>query len=277
MMANRSTEDYIKAVYALEALGAPVTTSAVASQLHIANGSVSAMLKKLSQERLLHYKPYQGVTLTTAGRRMALKIVRRHRLWEVFLAERLGFPWDEVHDEGHDGRHQEDEGGAVFEEMDTDAVLNRHPQLCLVDEFAHTNVPGSSRTKRWEDVKVLRDAGISIHTTMNVQHLESLNDQIREITGIRVRETIPDWVVQQADEVVIVDLSPRALIHRLERGVIYDREKVERALQTMAEEGKSFRDASGNHISAGNFDKDAFYFAKGIVGKGVRGYSSAEF
>ncbi|RPH34760.1 metal-dependent transcriptional regulator, partial [bacterium] len=104
-MPNRSTEDYIKAVYALEAVGEPVTTSAVAAQLHIANGSVSAMLKKLSQERLLHYKPYQGVTLTAAGRRMALRIVRRHRLWEVFLAERLGFPWDEVHDEAERLEH----------------------------------------------------------------------------------------------------------------------------------------------------------------------------
>ncbi len=97
-MPNRSTEDYIKTVYSLEGSGEPVSTSAVASQLHIASGSVSAMLKKLSQERLLHYKPYQGVRLTAAGRRMALRIVRRHRLWEVFLAERLGFPWDEVHD-----------------------------------------------------------------------------------------------------------------------------------------------------------------------------------
>jgi DtxR family transcriptional regulator, Mn-dependent transcriptional regulator len=104
-MPNRSTEDYIKAVYALEASGEPVTTSAVASQLHIANGSVSAMLKKLSRERLLHYKPYQGVTLTATGRRMALKIVRRHRLWEVFLARRLGFPWDAVHDEAERLEH----------------------------------------------------------------------------------------------------------------------------------------------------------------------------
>jgi two-component system sensor histidine kinase KdpD len=126
--------------------------------------------------------------------------------------------------------------GSVFEEMDTDAILARHPRVCLVDEFAHTNVPGSSRAKRWEDIEVLRNARINILTTMNVQHLESLNDQIWEIAGIRVRETIPDWVVQQADEVVVVDLSPRALIHRLERGVIYDREKVERALQNFFRE-----------------------------------------
>ena len=126
--------------------------------------------------------------------------------------------------------------GSVFEEMDTDAILSRCPQLCLVDEFAHTNVPGSSRAKRWEDIEILRDAGIDVLTTMNIQHLESLNDQVWQIAGVRVRETIPDWVVQQADEVVIIDLSPRALLHRLERGVIYDREKVERALQNFFRE-----------------------------------------
>jgi two-component system, OmpR family, sensor histidine kinase KdpD len=121
--------------------------------------------------------------------------------------------------------------GSVFEEMNADAILSRRPQVCLVDEFAHTNVPGSPRVKRWEDVEILRNAGIDILTTMNIQHLESLNDQVWQIAGIRVRETIPDWVIQQADDVVIIDLSPRALLHRLERGVIYDPEKVERALQ----------------------------------------------
>jgi two-component system sensor histidine kinase KdpD len=125
---------------------------------------------------------------------------------------------------------------SVFEEMDTNAILDRRPQLCLVDEFAHTNVPGSCRRKRWEDIEVLRDAGIDVLTTMNIQHLESLNDQVWQITGIRVRETIPDWVVQQTDEVVIIDLSPRALLHRLERGVIYDMEKVERALKNFFRE-----------------------------------------
>jgi two-component system sensor histidine kinase KdpD len=126
--------------------------------------------------------------------------------------------------------------GSVFEDMDTDAVLARRPQVCVVDEFAHTNVPGSARTKRWEDVEVLRVAGIDVLSTMNVQHLESLNDQIWQIAGIRVRETIPDWVAQQADDVVVIDLSPRALLHRLERGVIYDREKVESALRNFFKE-----------------------------------------
>ena len=98
--------------------------------------------------------------------------------------------------------------GSVFEEMDTEAILRRHPQICAVDEFAHSNVPGSQRMKRWEDVQVLRDAGINVITTMNVQHIESLNDQVWQIAGIRVRETVPDWVVKQADEVVMVDLPP---------------------------------------------------------------------
>jgi two-component system, OmpR family, sensor histidine kinase KdpD len=126
--------------------------------------------------------------------------------------------------------------GAAFEEMDADAVIARRPRLCLVDEFAHSNVPGSPRGKRWEDAEFLRNAGIDVWTTMNVQHLESLNDQVLQISGIQVRETIPDWVVQQADEMVIIDLTPRALLHRLERGVIYDQEKVERALQNFFRE-----------------------------------------
>src|SRR5271170_7986179 len=120
--------------------------------------------------------------------------------------------------------------GREFEEMDTEAILRRNPEVCAVDEFPHTNIPGSARSKRWEDVMVLIDAGIDVLTTMNIQHLESLNDQMREITGVQVRETIPDWVVQQADEVVLVDLPPRALLNRLQRGVIYGKEKAERAL-----------------------------------------------
>jgi two-component system sensor histidine kinase KdpD len=126
--------------------------------------------------------------------------------------------------------------GASFEEMDTNAILARRPQVCIVDEFPHTNVPGSCRVKRWEDVQQLLDAGIDVLTTMNIQHLESLNDQVWQISGIRVGETIPDWVVRQADEVVMVDLTPRALLHRLQRGVVYDLEKVERALQNFFRE-----------------------------------------
>jgi two-component system, OmpR family, sensor histidine kinase KdpD len=120
--------------------------------------------------------------------------------------------------------------GGTFEEMDTAAVLRRKPQIALVDELAHTNIPGSERAKRWEDVQLLLDAGIEVWTTMNVQHIESLNDQIWQITGIQVRETVPDWVVRQATEIVAVDVTPEALLNRLKRGAIYKPEMVHRAL-----------------------------------------------
>jgi two-component system, OmpR family, sensor histidine kinase KdpD len=126
--------------------------------------------------------------------------------------------------------------GSRFEEMDTDAILRRHPQVAVVDEFPHTNVPGSPRLKRWEDVHMLLDAGIDVLTTMNVQHLESLNDQIWHSTGVRVRETIPDWVLKQAHEVVMVDLTPRALLNRLARGVVYPPERARAALENFFKE-----------------------------------------
>jgi len=125
---------------------------------------------------------------------------------------------------------------AVFEEMNMQAILERHPEVCIVDELPHTNVPGSTHLKRWENVLELLDAGIDVMTTMNIQHLESLNDQVKDMTGVRVRETIPDWVMKQADEVVMVDLTPRALLNRLERGVVYPPEKAQRALQNFFKE-----------------------------------------
>ena len=118
----------------------------------------------------------------------------------------------------------------VFKEMDTDATLRRKPNIALVDELAHTNVPGSERSKRWEDVQVLLEAGIEVWTTMNVQHLESLYDQIWQVTGIQVRETVPDWVVRRAAEIVAVDVTPDALLNRLKRGAIYKPEVIEKAL-----------------------------------------------
>jgi two-component system sensor histidine kinase KdpD len=121
--------------------------------------------------------------------------------------------------------------GAAFEEMDVDATLRRKPAVCLVDEFAHSNVPGSPRPKRWEDVQVLLQAGIDIFTTLNVQHLESLNDEVWHITGVRVRETVPDWVVDAADEVVLVDLTAEALQNRLHRGVVYTADKARKAME----------------------------------------------
>jgi two-component system sensor histidine kinase KdpD len=126
--------------------------------------------------------------------------------------------------------------GVTFEEMDTEAILGRKPQICAVDEFAHTNVPGSERAKRWEDVMVLLDTGIDVMTTMNLQHLESLNDEVWNISGIRVRETVPDWVIKQADEVVMVDVTPEALLNRLRRGVVYAPDKAELALNNFFKE-----------------------------------------
>jgi len=126
--------------------------------------------------------------------------------------------------------------GVTFEEMDTEAIFRRAPQMCAVDEFPHTNVPGSERAKRWEDVMVLLDAGIDVMTTMNLQHLESLNDEIWQISGVRVRETVPDWVIKQADEVVMVDVTPEALLNRLKRGVVYSPDKASRALENFFKE-----------------------------------------
>ena len=126
--------------------------------------------------------------------------------------------------------------GSYFEEMDAETIVARHPKVAVVDEFPHTNVPGSLREKRWEDVLFILEHGIDVLTTMNVQHLESLNDQMAQITGVKVRETIPDWVVKKADEVVMVDLTPRALLNRLERGVVYPPDKAQRALQNFFKE-----------------------------------------
>ena len=119
----------------------------------------------------------------------------------------------------------------TFEEMDTEAILRRKPQIVLVDELAHMNIPGSERTKRWEDVEVLLHAEIEVWTTMNVQHIESLNDQVWQVTGIQVRETVPDWVIRQAAEIVAVDVTPEALLNRLKRGAIYKPEMVQKALE----------------------------------------------
>jgi two-component system sensor histidine kinase KdpD len=127
-------------------------------------------------------------------------------------------------------------GAATFEEMDTGAILSRRPVICVVDELAHTNVPGSPRAKRWEDVQVLLDAGIDVMTNMNIQHLESLNDHVFGISGVRVRETVPDWFVKSASEVVMVDATTGALLNRLKRGVIYAPEKAERAIANFFKE-----------------------------------------
>ena len=120
--------------------------------------------------------------------------------------------------------------GATFTEMDLDAVLARRPQIALVDELAHTNVPGSRHDKRWQDVEALLDAGITVISTVNVQHLESLNDVVERITGVKQRERIPDEVVRRADQVELVDITPEALRRRMAHGNIYPAEKIDAAL-----------------------------------------------
>jgi two-component system sensor histidine kinase KdpD len=118
----------------------------------------------------------------------------------------------------------------TFEEMDVDAVLARHPQVALIDELAHTNVPGSRNEKRWQDVDELLEAGIDVISTLNIQHLESLNDVVEQITSVKQRETIPDEVVRRADELQLVDLTPLALRNRLARGDVYPAERIDTAL-----------------------------------------------
>jgi len=121
--------------------------------------------------------------------------------------------------------------GIILEEMDTDAIIARHPQVVLVDELAHTNVPGSRHPKRYQDVEDILNAGIHVITTVNVQHLESIKDIVESITGVPVRETLPDRIVDEADEVELVDISPQALRQRMKHGNIYPLERVETALE----------------------------------------------
>jgi two-component system sensor histidine kinase KdpD len=122
--------------------------------------------------------------------------------------------------------------GVILEEMDVDAIIARRPQVAIVDELAHTNVPGSGRAKRWQDVMALLDQGISIVSAVNVQHLESLNDVIQRTLGVTVRETLPDWVVGMADQVINLDISAEDLRQRLAEGKIYAADKIQTALNS---------------------------------------------
>jgi two-component system, OmpR family, sensor histidine kinase KdpD len=134
-------------------------------------------------------------------------------------------------------RHRLEHRGSTFEEMDVDAILARRPARALVDELAHTNVPGSRNAQRWQDVEELLDAGIDVISTVNIQHLESLNDVVERITGIRQRETVPDEVVRRADQVELVDQTPQALRRRLAHGNVYAPEKIDAALANYFREG----------------------------------------
>jgi len=127
--------------------------------------------------------------------------------------------------------------GVPLDELDLEAALARKPKLILVDELAHTNAPESRHTKRWQDVLELLDAGIDVWTTLNVQHVESLGDVIQQITGVTVRETVPDVVLERADELELVDLSPDELLERLGEGKVYVPDQIERATQNFFSRG----------------------------------------
>ena len=127
-------------------------------------------------------------------------------------------------------RRQVEYRGTLIPEMNLPAVLERAPELCLIDELAHTNAPGSEHEKRYEDIDDVLAAGIDVYSTVNVQHLESLNDQVAELTGTRMRETVPDAVIASADDVVLIDITPESLVQRLLDGKVYPPERVQSAL-----------------------------------------------
>ncbi len=141
--------------------------------------------------------------------------------------------------------------GVDLPEMDLDAVLARRPRLALVDELAHSNVPGSRHEKRWQDVLELLDSGIDVYTTVNIQHFESLNDVVAQITGVTVRETVPDLLLDQAAEVRLVDITPEELLQRLEEGKVYVPEQAKRAMAKFFQEGNliALRELSLRHTA----------------------------
>jgi two-component system sensor histidine kinase KdpD len=170
----------------------------------------------------------EAIRRKTRGEDVVIGIVENHgRKGIIELAEQLEVvPRKEI-----------DYKGTLFEEMDTDAILARRPAVVLVDELAHTNIPGSRHRKRYEDVLELLDAKIDVISTVNIQHIESIAPTVRAITGVAVRETVPDWVLQVADETVMVDLTPEALQNRMKRGDVYKSDKVEQALKNFFRRG----------------------------------------
>jgi len=148
-------------------------------------------------------------------------------------------------------RKQLEYRGVVFDEMDLDAILRRRPQVVLIDELAHSNIEGSRHTKRYEDVQDILAAGIDVLATLNVQHIESIAPTVQSVTGVEIRETVPDWVVQRADEVLMADLTPEALQTRMRRGDIYPLDRAERALSNFFRRGNliALRELTLQHIS----------------------------
>jgi two-component system, OmpR family, sensor histidine kinase KdpD len=141
--------------------------------------------------------------------------------------------------------------GVLFEEMDLDGILARKPQIVLIDELAHTNIEGSKHRKRYEDVLDLLAANIDVLATMNVQHIESVAPTVQSVTGIQIRETVPDWFIQRADEIVMADLTPEALQNRMRRGDIYGHDRAEKALANFFRRGNliALRELALQHVT----------------------------
>jgi two-component system sensor histidine kinase KdpD len=148
-------------------------------------------------------------------------------------------------------RKQIEYHNVYLSEMDVDAVVKHHPQLALVDEFAHTNAPGSRHPKRYQDVEEILDSGIDVYTTLNIQHLESLNDIVTQVTGVIVRETIPDRVIDEASEIEVIDLPPDELQVRLQEGKVYIPEQASRAIDKFFRKGNltALREMSLRHAA----------------------------
>src|SRR5580693_2292885 len=170
----------------------------------------------------------EAVRRRSRGEDVVIGIVETHgRARTAELAEQL----EQV------PRKQLEYKGTLFEEMDVDAILQRKPEVVLVDELAHTNIEGSEHTKRFQDVLQILEADIDVLATLNIQHVESITPRVQSLTGITVRETVPDWVLDRADEVVLSDLTPEALMTRMTRGDIYPVERAERALSNFFRRG----------------------------------------
>ena len=163
--------------------------------------------------------------------------------------------------------------GVTLEEMDTEAIIARHPKVALIDELAHTNIPGTRHIKRYQDVLEILSAGIDVVTTLNIQHLESLNDLVESITGVRVRETLPDWILDQAEEVELIDISPYALRQRMKHGNIYPQERIDAALNNFFREGNltALRELALRHVAEKTESQLEQYMAE----HGINTYSSA--
>jgi two-component system sensor histidine kinase KdpD len=170
----------------------------------------------------------EGIRRRSRGEDVVIGIVETHgRASTAELAGKLE----------HVGCKDIEYKGTIFEEMDVDSILARMPQVVLVDELAHTNIQGSRFAKRYEDVLLLLDNKIDVLSTVNIQHVESLSSRVQALTGIAVREQVPDWVLDRADEIVISDLTPEALVTRMRRGDIYPMERVERSLSNFFRRG----------------------------------------